>query len=89
MRTLRFISYVSAILSISLWIAFDLYFVFTNHWAAFAIAPLLIPLFVLTLIADVTCFVVLVDGIKSHHFDWAIAIFVFVVSGIIVLVISQ
>ena len=89
MHTTRSISVVLAIISISLWIALGLYFIFTNHWGVFAIAPLLLPLFIFTLIADAMCFVVLVNGIKRHYFDRAITVFVFITSGIIVLVISQ
>jgi hypothetical protein len=62
MNKLRFIAITSAILSLSLWIILGFSFVLSNHWAAFAIAPLLIPLFILTLIADAICFIVLVYG---------------------------
>jgi FtsH-binding integral membrane protein len=89
MNKLRFIGITSAILSISLWIFLGFYFVLTNHWAAFTIALFLIPLFVLTLIADALCVAVLVNGIKRQNFDRVIAIFVFLTSILIVCLISQ
>ena len=67
MRKLRFIAVASAILSVALWVILAFYFVLTNHWGIFAIAPLFIWLFFLALIANVACILVLVDGVNYRR----------------------
>jgi hypothetical protein len=89
MRKLRSIAITLAILSIAFWMILGIYFVITNHWGAFAIAPLLIPLFFLTLIADLACIVVLVYGLMRWYFDRLMALLAFFITSFLIMIFSQ